>query len=139
MSVPTQYWGESLWKIMYSIAYSLPAELDVEQQEHVVMFYTSLSSLLPCEECKTHYHEYLIKNPLSDGVIKTNTTLLIWINNLHNSINEKLHKPVILLKDKLKELQSTKTSSVPFKQATGFGVRKVKSTPRFNRSGCTSC
>jgi hypothetical protein len=103
MSLPTSYWGEPIWKTLYTIAYTYPAETDDVYITNLKNLYISLSTLLPCGDCKAHYAEYLEHNPI-DKAVHNRQELLGWVNALENSINNHLQRPLKLLEKRIEEM-----------------------------------
>jgi hypothetical protein len=91
MSVLSEFWGKGCWDLLYSIAYS---STDIKK---TIEFLIVLSDVLPCEDCREHYKEYLEKNP-----INLESDIKIWLNGLQNSINVRLGKKEISL-DEIKQ------------------------------------
>ena len=96
MSLSPKYWGPPIWTTMYTIAYTLPTEPTIDHQQKVSSFYTTLADLLPCEECREHYHSFLDQNPV-DNFTDSRDDLLVWVNNLHNLVNKKTGAPQVSL------------------------------------------
>ena len=94
-------WGHAGWKIIYAIGYGYPDNPTLEEQVQVYNYFTSLSYLLPCGDCRNHYKDNLLKYPLINNVIRSRTSLLNWINTVHNDVNIRLHKQPITLNDAL--------------------------------------
>lgn len=81
--VNTEYWGPGTWCLLYSVA-------ETQTIEDTISFIHSLSKVLPCDECKKHFNEYIEKNPPKDN-------LKVWINTFHNSVRGRLRKNSIPL------------------------------------------
>lgn len=103
MSLPTSYWGEPIWKTLYTIAYTFPLNPSVEKIANAKAFYENLGPLLPCEECSEHYIEYLTTNSLNNITIGRQQ-LLEWVNNLENNINRHMQRPLKLLEERVLDM-----------------------------------
>ena len=73
-------WGSSAWKFIYNVVLSYQGDL-----EELSNFINSLQYLLPCEECKEHYKQYLVQIPPP----KEPWLLFQWLLDLENRIARK--------------------------------------------------
>jgi len=73
-------WGDSAWRFIYNVVLSYQG--DLEELSH---FMNSLQYLLPCEECKEHYKQYIAQIPPP----KEPWLLFQWLSNLENQIARK--------------------------------------------------
>lgn len=96
MSLNPKLWGREMWHTLYAIAIGYPEKPDSLQIMAAKKFVTSLCYLIPCEECREHYNSYLKQDPIYP-YLRDSSTLVIYINNLHNYINTLLNKPEITL------------------------------------------
>jgi hypothetical protein len=96
MSLGINYWAQSLWKIMYTMAYTFAKDATVEKLVALVEFYRSLKELLPCEMCREHYGEYLLKHDIRSFTLETATSekLCKWVYNLESEISVKNKRPI---------------------------------------------
>ena len=134
--VETSYWGPGTWNLLYSIAH----ECDNENlcRDDFIEFLNVLAKLLPCEECRREFGEYISTNP-----IKEEEKLKIWINNLHNDVRRRLGKQVISINtiDKKldppiipRKIKPTRNINI---QSIGGG-RSLHSIPTFTTTTTTS-
>lgn len=143
MSLSPSYWGPPIWTAMYTIAYVFPTDPTTEHCENVATYYTVLADLLPCEECREHYQTFLKDNPIRESS-SSRESLLIWVNGLHNMVNELVKSPIVSLAEKLNEMdKSNEQRTKPDSQrrtAVSFGIRRpVGKSPRFDKRGCSNC
>jgi hypothetical protein len=92
MNLNPSIWGPSLWRVLHSFAFSLNYEQDQsvysKKRQELLQFIESLQLLLPCEECRLHFQEYIqLHNP------KKAENLAYWTFDLHNSVNQRIGKP----------------------------------------------
>lgn len=74
-----QSWGPSFWAVMQTVADVYPESDPTEQlKTSTKSFYESFQDLLPCEQCRVHYSEALLKFPL-DEAIKSKNALVKWV------------------------------------------------------------
>lgn len=112
MSLTTSYWGEAFWKTMYAIAYTFPSNPSDEYQKHTEIWYESMAQLLPCEECRQHFGEYLDQHPIQN-FSTCQSILLRWVNTLENAINKKMHKPAVSLETRIAEMDRSNPTIQP--------------------------
>jgi hypothetical protein len=71
---------------------SLPTKLNYEQKNIYKNFFTSLQDILPCEGCREHYKQNLIKYPLTDEVLSKKENMIKWLLNVHNNVRRDAKK-----------------------------------------------
>jgi len=87
-----EVWGPGAWIFLHSITLNYPDIPSEQDKRNYIDFFTSVSSILPCEKCQDHYYQYLVDYPIQNSLDKKQD-LVIWLNNLHNKINKKNGKP----------------------------------------------
>lgn len=139
MALPTKYWSDSLWTLLYSISYSYPEESTEERNETLTNFIDQLGIILPDEHYKFHFNSFCNENPLN---LDTKDNLLEWTYNLHSFVNQKLGIPPIDLKNKIHELKNANnvtvttvnakpvTRNVPRNNTVSYGMRRLKPVVR---------
>ena len=80
-------WGPHAWMFLHSITLVYPHEPSPEDKQHYFDYFDNLKNVLPCEICKKHYKNYLIKYPLMNS-LNTKIDLVKWLINVHNEINK---------------------------------------------------
>ena len=96
--LPPKVWGGGWWTTMYSIAYTSTPE----KMGAITLIFTEYATVIPCDICAAHYKIFLANNPIP----RTRDALLVWVNNLHNSVNESIGTPQVPLSAKLIELET---------------------------------
>jgi hypothetical protein len=81
-------WGPSLWRVLHSLAFSISQTPDPQKTRQFLELVDSLRNLLPCEECRLHFDDYVNENNP-----KKASDLAYWTFELHNSVNKRLGKP----------------------------------------------
>lgn len=131
-SVSPKFWGPGLWNFLYSISFSYNSSKP-EEENNVKTFLHSLGEILPCEQCKQHYKEYLIKNPIN---LKDSTSLEKWINDLHNTIRKNNSQESVNIDDvKKKAYELNKETIVPIVSVSSVPKNislPIHSTPSFS-------
>ena len=92
MNLNPKVWGPHGWFFIDSIVLSLPNKLSYEQKNIYKNFFTSLQDILPCEGCREHYKQNLIKYPLTDVVLSKKENMIKWILNVHNNVRRDAKK-----------------------------------------------
>ena len=86
-SINPKIWGNCYWKTLHIITYAYPDNPTSDDIKNMTAFFTDLSHVIPCEKCRKHYDDYLIKYPLSDNVMSSRGNLMKWLLDLHNNVN----------------------------------------------------
>lgn len=107
MSLSKSYWGDKIWRTMYIIAYTYPESPSSDHTHNLDIFYHLLGELLPCDDCKTHYRNFLKESPIT---LTSKDSLLSWVNDLENSINKSIGRENVPLERRLKELNDNNPS-----------------------------
>ena len=86
----TAVWGPAAWRFLHIASFAM----DTFNAERVVQALESFGHLLPCDECKTHYANYLNKNP-PGAQIQSKEDMQKYLVNVHNAVNDRLGKPIL--------------------------------------------
>lgn len=96
---PNSHWGTHLWAFIHTVCVvdyttTVQATQDVNQvtNRHVYDCLINLQSVIPCPRCQTEYLAHLKRLPLLD--LREPMVLFYWSVDLHNSVNNKLDKPL---------------------------------------------
>lgn len=95
-------WGPHAWFFIDSILLSLPSHLNNNLQQQLKNFFISFSVLLPCELCRNHFLEYMKETDLINYDFSNKDKIIIWLNNLHNSIRKSNNSKEISINDMYK-------------------------------------
>lgn len=80
--IDTAVWGPSMWRVLHILSLLAPATAWAKVP-------VALDGALPCPECRTHFHEWVVAHPLTasgDGPRD-------WVAALHNAVNDRLSRP----------------------------------------------
>lgn len=88
MNLNPKVWGPHAWFFLDSIVLSLPNNLSYEQKNIYKNFFTSLQDILPCEACREHYKQNLIKYPLTDIILSKKENIIKWLLSIHNNVRK---------------------------------------------------
>lgn len=84
-------WGSHGWIFLHNIGYGYPDNPTIKEQLDAISFFNALGTILPCKTCSELYIKDIKKLPIEDHV-KTKTSLIKWINKIHNQVNKNLSK-----------------------------------------------
>ena len=146
MSIENSYWEEALWKTIYTVAYTFPDHPASQYQEYTDMWYQITGQLLPCEEFREYFCDYLDQYPIENSSTDRKS-LLHWVNSLENYVNKQLKKPPVSLETRIAEIDrltatkpvtvsshqqraSTKPKSVPSKERQHASTKPEPVTPQ---------
>ena len=104
-NIGPETWGPVVWHALHYITLGYPDNPTQEKKDKYKQFFTLLSDTLPCSICAQHFSENLIKMPLSDEVLQTKETLVKWLIDFHNVVNEMNKKPIIKYEDARKMIE----------------------------------
>jgi Erv1 / Alr family len=109
-NIDPKFWGSGLWKTMYSVAESLPDDtnnVSGAQIQNIKTFFTVLSEVIPCEDCRTNYKSDIIR--IEFPRVVNNKTVGEWVVKINNSVNNKINIPPVKYEDIVKEISEFKT------------------------------
>ena len=98
-------WGPVVWHALHYITLGYPEHPTDNNKEKYKQFFTLLSDVLPCSICANHYSENLLKMPLDDKVLENKESLIKWLIDVHNVVNEMNKKPIIKYEDARKMIE----------------------------------
>ncbi len=104
-------WGPVVWHALHYITLGYPENPTPDQKQKYKKYFTLLSDVLPCSICAQHFAENLKIMPLSDDVMKDKESLIKWLIDFHNVVNEKNKKPIIKYIDARKLIEKDITCS----------------------------
>ena len=80
--------GPGTWLVMH--VFAMICDDEKENRKYFVFFIKKIIEKLPCQTCRKHAIEYITNNRLGE-----NDELFRWTWQFHNSVNQRLSKPVI--------------------------------------------
>ena len=104
-------WGPVVWHALHYITLGYPEKPTIQQKQKYKQFFTLLSDVLPCSICAQHFSENLKTMPLSEDVMKNKESLIKWLIDFHNVVNEKNRKPIIKYEEARNLIEKDKTCS----------------------------
>ena len=88
-------WGPNIWQTLHFISLGYPNNPSDEDKEHYKNYFLSFKYVLPCKICSIHYSENLKRYPLTDEILSSKNNLILWVIDMHNSVNESNKKPIV--------------------------------------------
>lgn len=86
-------WGPHAWIFLESICLAYPKNPTEEDRINTKNFFIALQYVLPCYGCRINYAKHMSSRPLTDKDLSSKESLMRWIINLHNDVNEMKGKP----------------------------------------------
>ena len=85
-------WGPHLWFVMHVISFEYPQQPSEYDKRIYHDFYTSLKDVIPCQDCRKHYREFITRYPITPH-LDTRDGLIKWVIQVHNFVNDHWGKP----------------------------------------------
>jgi hypothetical protein len=113
-----EIWGKHFWFSIHFIALDYPDDPREEDILNYKTFYSELHKVLPCYKCSINYSKNLKQLPIESENLKNSKTLFKWTVDMHNIINEELHKKTVSFDDALAFYKNPKnfSSTLPIEQ-----------------------
>jgi hypothetical protein len=97
VNVKPSVWGGPSWRFLHAVTLAYPVHPEESHKSAARALFGSLTTLLPCENCRVNLVTELEALPLTEVVLRTKGALVEWFLELHNSVNVRLGKPRIPL------------------------------------------
>jgi hypothetical protein len=106
-NIDPKKWGKYYWKMLEYICFSYPDNPSQEDKQNIIIFFNSLSNVLPCQKCRNHFKLNLQKYPLDVNTVLNNKhNLLTWLLTIHNEVNISLGKKVITFDEMINNINN---------------------------------
>lgn len=87
----TKSWGPPAWFATTCFLMGYPKNNPTKTQKSTYTKYLKLfGQVLPCNLCRDSYKKFLKESPITDNVLKTRKSLVMWFFGIHNKVNKKL-------------------------------------------------
>lgn len=97
-SMDPKIWGPHAWFFIDTICISYPNNNpDLIKKDIYRNFFNILGDILPCKSCQIHYKNHMNRYPLTDEILSSRNSLLLWILQIHNVVNKSIGKKEISL------------------------------------------
>lgn len=111
-------WGPFAWRILHSLAERVTRIVfplyENDERRAWIELLKSTGNMLPCEECRSHYKEWLLAHPVTSIQTMPYSQLREWIRTwiwtLHEDVNTRLGKTGIPYSDLSSTYSSTNIS-----------------------------
>ena len=127
-------WGPHLWYIMHVISFEYPRAPSEYDKRIYHDFYTSLKDVLPCQDCRKHYREFITRYPISPH-LDSRSALIKWVIQVHNFVNKSLGKQELSVAQVL-EIYSTLNPPSPFVKVNIRDTRKFTTEKENTKTWC---
>ncbi len=98
-------WGPIFWTTMHIVSLGYPSKPSDADKAGAAAFYNSLATVIPCPICKAHYKTFLDKTPV-ESALEDRDSLIHWVFDLHNDVNEQLGKRRITFQEYVRAMQA---------------------------------
>lgn len=135
----TSTWGPPLWHYLHTMSFNYPVNPTLQDKIHYRNFVLNLQFVLPCKYCRINLTKNFKQLPLTAAVIKNRDSFSKYIYDLHELINDMLHKKSNLTYYQVRERYEHFRSRCTNEKPTLF---KFKNNTRKNNThkkeqGCT--
>jgi FAD-linked sulfhydryl oxidase len=87
-------WGPHFWISIHAVAATYPEEPTEDDRAQYATYFTSLSRVLPCVECRQEFRTVLSRTvPLRPEDLASRAKLFEWTWRIHNLVNARLGAP----------------------------------------------
>ncbi len=97
-------WGPHGWKFIHYITLGYPSHPTNKDKKDYYEFFTSLSNVIPCSICESHFKEHLTITPLDNEALSSRENLMAWGIAMHNHVNARNSKKIYSVKDALRAI-----------------------------------
>jgi hypothetical protein len=86
-------WGRHAWMTLHTFAHTYPEVADPDRRREMREFLVLFAKNIPCPKCRLHFEEFL-RDRLDDASLEGRRGLVEFMNDAHNSVNERLGRHV---------------------------------------------
>lgn len=90
-----EVWGPHAWILLHSITLEYPDNPSEDDKRNMSTFFHALGNVLPCYKCKVNFSNHLEQHPITDTVLKSKTSLVKWLIDVHNDVNKMNNKKTV--------------------------------------------
>jgi hypothetical protein len=91
-------WGTPAWNFLHALTFEYPDDPSYQTIQNMSAYITAFSDILPCDKCKQHFKQLLIKFPPR---LDSQVHFFQWAVDIHNQVNKKLGKKIWTYQDVL--------------------------------------
>jgi hypothetical protein len=85
-SINPQLWGPPAWDFLFYVVLSYSDTPTQDEKNNIKTFFESLGNILPCEKCQYNYKKHTTITQLSNSVLASRYTLVLWLLDIYNDI-----------------------------------------------------
>jgi FAD-linked sulfhydryl oxidase len=89
-----EIFGPPMWWTIHTMASGYPEKPSAQKQADCEAFVRALPGMLPCSACGIHLREELANRDIPLACSSNTALSLLWCE-VHNTVNERLGKPVV--------------------------------------------
>ena len=78
-------WGPHAWIFLHTTTFNYPKNPTQQNKKNMINFFESVSHILPCKICQTHFKKKLKQYPLTPNILKNRDGLVRWLIKIHNN------------------------------------------------------
>jgi hypothetical protein len=132
----TTSWGPAIWFFLHMMSFNYPINPSEEDKKHYKNFIINLKYILPCKYCRINLANNFKKKPINMCHMKNRETFSRYVYELHETVNQMLHKKSNLtycdVRERFEHFRSRCTEENP----KIFTFKNVK-TRKQKEKGCT--
>jgi hypothetical protein len=88
-------WGPFAWGCLHNFIYAYQERPSTEEKENMRQFLVYFGKALPCKTCSLHYMSIVGDERMLNVSLESSDTLRAWGLMMHNSVQHKLHRPIL--------------------------------------------
>jgi hypothetical protein len=111
---PLAVWSKPFWTTLYFAARKFPDVPTTEQRINMKTFMFSISKVLPCDECSTHFDDEL--KDAGDVIFSNKTTLFLFLFDTYNNIRVKYGGKAFTFEESVSAIKSMASGIQPSSQ-----------------------
>jgi hypothetical protein len=126
----TTIWGPSQWHFLHTMSFNYPVNPTQKDKMNYRAYVLSLRNVLPCGKCRANLRHNFKKLPLNMSNMASRQTFSKYIFDLHELINEMLHKKSGLTYEEVRDTYENFRSRcvVPKTRCTATATAKAHRT-----------
>jgi hypothetical protein len=119
---------------MHIISFEYPKQPSEYDKRIYHDFYNSLKDVIPCQDCRKHYREFITRYPISPH-LDARSSLIKWVIQVHNFVNKSLGKPELGVQEVLDIYANLKPQS-PFARINHTINTRTKEEKETTKTWC---
>ena len=134
VNYPQNYeWGPRIWNVLHGLSLrAATASMEMMKADEMRAWEKVLVTtgpMLPCEDCRDHYSQWLLDNPIkpftSLPYFEKGEWIRLWLYNLHSNVNRRLGKQNMYISE-LRDTYSRINVGDELKSLDGLITRALK-------------